>query len=309
MRRRTFRITYTSMVCFLLIVFILCMFFQATMGTEEPEKQKELSAILYHTRNNGWESLQDGIKQAEDDFSVNINYVIMREGARGEEQLNTIKREIENGADGILLAVCDYEDMLLSFIEKRFGVPVVMIESGLNEDAFPLISADNYAMGQRLGEEILKDFEGQEQPTVAVSYDGPGRDSVQLRRQGLLDALEGKAKVISMSVAMGGEKADVAAAFHKDGLLGLVEREGTVLEEAKVYGIGNTADTVAALDQGKISKLIFQNEFNVGYLGVQSLLGKISGNEEIIPEIDYYCVSRQELYMAPYEQLLFPMIE
>lgn len=309
MHKRNLRVTYTGMICMGLIAFILWMFFQMTVGSKEPEKQKEISVILYHVNSDGWESLQEGMKQAEDDFSVNINYVIMRQGADGEEQLAAINREIENGADGILLAVCDYEALFLPFIENKFPVPVIAIESGLNEEVFTLISADNYAMGQKLGEEILKDYAGQERPTVAIMYDSVKRDSVQQRRQGLLDALDKKAKVISLSVALGGESADVAVAFHKDGLLSLAERQDAALEKTEIYGIGNTPAVVAALDQGKISKLVFQNEFNVGYLGVEVLMGELNGRIAEIPEIDYFAVSREELYTPQYEQLLFPMVE
>lgn len=83
-----------------------------------------------------------------------------------------------------------------------------------------------------------------------------------------------------------------------------------MLKDVKLYGIGNTASVVAALDQGKIEKLVFQNEFNMGYLGVERLLSDINNVKYAKKgKIDYYCVTRQELYGTQYEQLLFPIVE
>lgn len=310
MSKDNLNVRYTAMICFGLIGLIIWIFFRMTMGTEEPKEPINISVVLYHTQSNGWESLQEGMKQAEDDFSVNINYVIMREGADGEEQLATIEREIEGGAQGILLAVCDYEALYAPFNERKFEVPIIAVESGMSDSTIPLISADNYAMGKSLGEEILKDFEGRNDLKIAIAKDTVKRDSVQQRRQGLEDALEGKAQIVPLSMAADSEIVDAVVALHKDMLLMLTGRADALWEKTQIYGIGNTASTVAALDQGKIRKLIFQNEFNMGYLGVETLLGEINnaGNGDI-KEIDYYCVSRQELYGTQYEQLLFPIVE
>lgn len=304
------KVIYTMTICWGLVVFIVWMLFLMTIGLEEDETRKEISVILYHTENNGWESLQEGIKQAEEDFPVNINYVILREEADGEEQLEAIEREIENGAKGILLAVCDYKALRQPLKDKMFQIPIVAVESGLNDDVFPLISADNYTMGKCLGEEILKDFNDRDELTVALLDDGTKRDSVQQRKKGLADALDGKAKLISLEEAEG-IVVDAAVGLHKDALLALTgDGEEPVLKNVEVYGIGNTASTVAALDRGNIKKLVFQNEFNIGYLGVKALLGETDSALSVTTEkIDYYCVSRRELYGTPYEQVLFPIVE
>lgn len=302
-------VIYTAIICLGLIGLIIWMFVNVMQSPKEVKERTDISVILYYTENNGWESLQEGMKQAEEDFDVNINYVILRENATGAEQVAAIDKEMKNGAEGILLAVCDYEAVSPSLMQNVFRIPIITVESGLNNEIYPLMSADNYAMGKRLGEEILKDFEGKEAPLIALLEDGKKRDSLNLRKQGLQDAIKGKARLIAVK-DIGKESVDVVVALHKDTLLKATESEAEFLEEAAVYGIGNTSSTVAALDQGKIKKLVFQNEFNVGYLGVKELL---SATETALsaetPEIDFYCVSREELYGTQYEQLLFPIVE
>lgn len=310
MKKDNSRVFYMTAIYLGLIILILFVFFRVIFAEETPKKQREISVILYSVENNGWEAFQEGLKQAEDDYSVNISLVILREGGDGAEQFEIIKKEIENGAEGIIVAVTDYEAMYNSLLEKSFSIPIVSVESGLGDGSFPLISADNYEMGKRLGEEILKDFSEEEALTVALTKETVKRDSVKQREQGLRDALQGKAKIISLGAAVNGEGAHAAVALQKDSLLALTERTDPALKDTKYYGIGNTASTVAALDQGKLEKLVFQNEFNMGYLAVKKLLEEIEGNgESEMKEIDYYCVSRQELYGTQYEHLLFPIVE
>lgn len=310
MSKDNVRVLYTAFICATLIGVILWFFFLATRDVEPEQKQREISVILYDAGNGGWQSLEEGIRQAEDDFAVNINLVTMREGADGDEQTAMIHREIENGAEGILLAVWDYQAIYDALSEKEFKVPVITVESGLKETFFPLISADNYAMGNSLGEEILKDLRGKEEPVVAIVQDGAKRDSVEQRYQGLFDALEGKAKVLSVKEGEQPAGVDAFAALHKEALLKLSEQEKSEVNRARVYGIGNTALIVEALEQGEITKLVFQNEFNMGYLGIEMLLQELEGKKQKESrEIDYFCVSREEIYGTQYEQLLFPIVE
>lgn len=301
---------YTAFVCLILIALILGTFFRVAFGKDEQERQEEISVVLYSAGTGGWESFQEGIKRAEDDLSVNVNCVILQNGAGAEEQLAAIEREIENGAEGIIVAVTDYEALHNLIQENALTIPIVAVESGFNESTVPLISADNYEMGKWLGEEILKDFSGQTDLTVALDSEPVHRDSVERREQGLRDALEGKAEIISLRVAVNGEGADAAVALHKESLLALSELSNSALKDTKRYGIGNTASIVAALDQGRIEKLVFQNEFNMGYLAVETLLGKIGSVQSKEREnIDCFCVSSENLYDTPYEQLLFPIVK
>lgn len=310
MKKDNSGVFYTACVCLGLIALILWIFFNAAFGEKVPEKQTEISVILYAAGAGGWESFLEGIKQAEDDFSVNVNVVTMQNGAGADEQFEIMKREVENGAEGLAIAVADYEKLYELMLQEAFTVPIVTVDSGLADSMFPLISADNYEMGKILGEEILKDFSGKEELTIAFAGNSPKRDSVEKRKEGLMDALEGKARIISLRVAANGEGADAAVALYKEALLELSEQTAQSLNDTKNYGIGNTSSIVTALDQGRIEKLVFQNEFNMGYLAVEKLLGDIGSiPEEEQKVIDYYCVSSKELYGTQYEQLLFPIVE
>ena len=304
---RTWRIAFFYLT---LIAICLWIFYFYSVGKEKPVRQKEISVIFYHAGNDGWESLLEGMKQAEDIFSVNINYITLREDADGEEQKKAILKEIENGAEGIILAVCEKEEINYFLKSDDCRIPVVTVESGVGDSSVPFISADNFAMGKLLGEELLRDYPMGENLIIVLADDDRERDSIEERRKGLLEALEGKARVISPKEILEGEKADAAVGLHKTALRDITEDEEGLYQSMSIYGIGNTSSIVAALDRGKINKIVFQNEFNMGYLGVKALLNEINGSSsQTINEIEFYSVTRQELYGTQHEKLLFPIVE
>lgn len=310
MNKEHSKMMHTIFVCLGLILLILGIFIYVVVVNRKPERKREISVILYDAKNDGWETFQEGIKRAEDEFFVNVNCIIGSDSITAAEQYAAMEKEIEKGTEGIILAANDYEALYKLLIDKKFDVPVITVESGFDEDTIPLISADNYEMAKMLGEEILRDFSQKEDLTVALDLDIPDRDSVRKREQGILDALDGRAEIISLQDAAAGRGADAAVALHKQALFELAERTDAALKDTKRYGIGNTSSIVAALDQGKIEKLVFQNEFNMGYLAVEMMLGEIgSVSKKEQKQIDCYCVSNEELYEVPYEHLLFPIVK
>ena len=301
---------YVAAVCFGLIVIAIVIFLRVTLGKEEGQKQREISVILYSAGTGGWESLLEGAKRAEDDFSVNINFVTLREDATTQECFASIEREVAGGAEGIVLAVPDYENLYKLWLGKKFSIPIVTVESGFDESTITHIAADDYEMGRLLAEEILEDYEKQPQLIVGLVRDEVSRESVREREKGFLETLEGKAKIMDMKDLEGYFLPDAAVALHKEALLKLAEDTTSMMAYVPKYGIGSTAAAVALLDQGRIEKLVFQNEFNMGYLAVEALLEEIDNeSHKHSQHIDYYCVDAVTLYESPYEKLLFPIVE
>ena len=301
---------YTIIICASLMLLILITFFQVAFGKEKKKEPMEISVLLYTAGPGAWETLQQGLARAEDDFSVDINYVTIREEADAGEQLATIRKEIDNGAQAIIIAVTDWKGWNEIYKDNMFSVPVVAVESGFGDHTIPYISADNYEMGRLLGEQILSDIPDKEQLVVAVDQGKWERESVIQREEGLKAALGERARYISVRAAFNGETADVAVGLEKDSLLVLAENEKQSMRQTKIYGIGSTASIVAALDYGKIEKIVFQNEFNMGYLAVEYLVRqKGKGVQSDREPIDYFCVGRKEIYDSPFEQLLFPIVE
>ncbi len=318
--KRNPEIIITALICFGLIVMVLWVYYGAVFGEKTPEKKKEISVVLYDAGDGGWESLMEGIKQAEEDFSVNIHYVTAKQGMSGEEQNELVLQEIQNGAEGILLAAVEAD--VMPHEVQNGNVPVVALESSVDAAAYSFFSADNVDMGRALGQEILTDFEGEDTLKIVVLEEYIERNSVRERAQGLYEALGDKVEIIPiqrtndkvelsmfLTNVLTRSKADVVVALNKETLQALCEVGAEAVKGKKVYGIGNTAAIVAALEKGKIEKLVFQDEFNIGYMSVKALVQQMDGIQNTAEEIDYYCVGREDVHETQFERLLFPIVE
>ena len=320
--KRNPEVVATALVCFGLIMMVLWVYYSAVFGEKIPEKKKEISVVLYDAGDSGWQSLMEGMKQAEEDFAVNIHYVTTKPGVSGEEQAKIVQQELEDGAAGILLAAVDASMMPQDIQDGNTQVPIVAVESSADAATYSVFSADNQDMGRTLGKEILDDFAGSGIIKVVVIEEYIERDSVRERADGLYEALEGYADVVPirrtndkvdlslfLSNVLARSEADAVVALNKETLQALCEAERQAVKDKAVYGIGNTASIVAALEKGKIEKLVFQDEFNIGYMSVKALVEQMEGIRNNAGEINFYCVERGEVHQTQYERLLFPIVE
>lgn len=289
------------------------------------------SVILYQHTDNEWDTLIDGIRQAEKDKDVNVNYVTMAKEDTAKDQALLVQQEIDNGTAGILLAAVDSEELLREFSTMSISVPLYFLETGAGKDAV-LFSADNYAMGCALGEQILRDMEEDgagDGAAVTVLTEYMERDSVQERYQGLKDTLEQSDREIRIQeeARSAGDyslRLFIGTLFNHSGLY-IAALDKFSAEEAaaawsvnrdvwtgapvefKIYGIGNTAQTVNDLDNGNLRCLVYQNEFNMGYQGLAAMAANrmdtwIKENTHI----KFHTVTKATLYDSENERLLFP---
>ncbi|MCI7814095.1 MAG: substrate-binding domain-containing protein [Lachnospiraceae bacterium] len=294
-------------------------------------ERKNYSVILYQNTENDWRSLLEGIKQAAYDAQVDVNYVTLPQNGTAEDAISLLKREEENGAEGILLAAVDSAALEETVEDMKTRIPIVTVETGIGtEDAD--ITADNYAMGRELGKKIVEDLKNQQKPgeesqeySVAIICEFMKRSSVVLRYQGLKDYLEAQENIQIMEWSrsagdynltlliekMINQKGDGVAvvALDKYATEALIDAsvrrgQGTNLK----YGFGSTEKIVSGLDKGNLTALMYQNEFNMGYLGLNRLMNKKTREKEYMTEtIMYKIVTRDTLYEEENQRLLFPI--
>lgn len=328
MKNKYFRFSFI----FLLVSAILALVYLVLLTPPIQVSSGHYSVILYQYTDNDWTALLEGIRQAEEDSDAVVNYVTMPSGGTPENELELIKREIENGADGLLLAPVDSETLAEEIEQLEQPLPILTLETGLgSEDAD--ISADNYQMGYLLGTRVAQDMKKTASTAVCVITEYIQRQSVQRRFQGFTDAIYKNipdATITEYTRSVGDYSLPVCIAnMYGRGYAGTyivaldkyctealidasdnpqIAREFEDIFRQRAFGIGNTQKTVSGLDAGKIRGLVYQNEFNIGYQGLQALIQQ-SQNRELIPtaEIKYYYVTRDTLYDPEHQRLLFPL--
>ncbi len=245
-----------------------------------------------------------------------------------DDAIDLLKREEENGAEGILLAAVDSNGLRITVDDLKTRIPVVTVETGVGGNTEEAdVTADNYAMGQELGKRVVEDMQARGEPpegySVAIITEFMERSSVVLRYQGLRDYLEGQEGIsimewkrsegdydlsllIAKMVRERGRYAAVVALdkYATEALIDAYNRQEDQEFSNLWYGFGSTEKIVNGLDEGKLTALMFQNEFNMGYLGLNRLLdGKAADDETIM----YKIVTGDTLYEKENQRLMFPI--
>lgn len=291
----------------------------------EPEQPTAISVIVYGNDSERWENLRRGAERAGDLLKAEINLVTISSEASADEQIKLLQREIDNGADALMIAACDSERMKTAIEDLSGEIPILFIESGIGYAGKRLcISADNYTMGHLLGETVI----GHEVPEVKVAIisDHAVRDSVAERYQGLYDALQGNVdsiviwsrkeneadirSMLFLQRELTEDAVDVVVALDTSSTEDIIDAVENLDKDVKIYGIGNSDKAVYYLDNGTLEALGYQNEFSIGYLGVQELMGAVDyQNADYSQMVEYRVVTKKNMYETDNQKMLFPFVK
>lgn len=294
-------------------------------GDKEPRKVTAISIVVYGNDSERWEKLRSGAEQSGDLQSAEINLVTMTDETTASEEIRLLQRELDGGADALMIAACDSSRLQQSAEELSGRIPVVFVESGIGEEKENIcIRADDYKMGYELGEELLR--QEPEESKVAVICEHRQRDSVERRYQGLCDALEGKVDRVTLWERRDNEKdlkamlflqrqlteeaVDAAVALDNSTTEAIVDAVENLDKNVSLYGIGNSDKAVSYLDKGFLRALCYQNEYKIGYMGVQEVMKEQTKQaKESYEPVEYKIVTKKTLYEADNQKMLFPFVK
>ena len=254
----------------------------------------KVSVILENAGDSQWSALKYGLKMAAEEEGIELAVVDVEEGLDAEAQKKVFEREIEDGADALIVQpVLDKNDQeVLKKIEKRVPVMLVGYEAEKGETRYdlPVIKEDNYEMGQALAEEMLKDFEGNiEEKKIGLLLASTDSNMLSSRECGFKDALEDKnANILELSLDSlldreenTESKVDIVIALDDSNLTAIGEYLASSQPHGELlYGIGQSTEAIYYLDKGIAECVVVPDEFNVGY---QSL-------SEVARKLDHYFI-------------------
>lgn len=273
----------------------------------------EVSVILRETDTSAWSTARRGMDQAALDLGVELRVLTLSQEDSMEEQIETLLREIEGGADGIILVPVNPQAMAETLSEVTKHTPVVTLESDMGDSgAVACISVDNQALGTALGEAALEAVPGG--GTVLLVDSAPQSTGVTQRLEAARLVLEqGGCVVHSCSTAgfaLAEERMDpdVVVAFESKALESSAQvlqwGEGTEL----LFGMGSTATIASYLERGQIAAVAAQNEFAIGYLAVEQVVSAISNSKTpAVDPLGVTIITKDTMYTEANQKLLFPV--
>jgi len=271
----------------------------------------KIAVIPKGTTHEFWKAIHAGAKKAAGELGVEVIWKGPVKEDDRESQIAVIEDFITRGVDGIVVAPLD-SSALVAPIEEAIGkgIPVVIIDSGLNSDKYvSFVATDNYK-GGKLGGEHLAKLLGGKGRVVLLRYQ-VGSASTQEREKGFLDAMKENPGITVVSDNQyGGATTETAQRAAENLLAPLKKPDGTlsidgifcpnesttvgmlrVLQDAglagkvKFVGFDSSPTLIAALEKGQIHGLVLQNPFNMGYLGVKTMVSHLK-KESVEKRID-----------------------
>ncbi|HKJ67385.1 MAG TPA: substrate-binding domain-containing protein [bacterium] len=322
----------------MLLSFLVLLGLFSCGGQHRQSGKLTLAVIPKGTTLLFWQSVHAGAIKAAREMDVNINWIgPEREDAR-QQQIGIVDNQTINQVDGIVLAPLDAM-ALRRPVEAAVGsgIPVVIIDSQLanSEEIITSFVATNNREGGRIaGRHLGKMLDGKGR--VAVLRYSEGSSSTTNREEGFLEAIgefDG-IEVVSDEQYAGATKAqaqqasenllirfqDEAGHLTVDGIF--CPNEGTtygmlmalrrqrLTGEVTFVGFDASDALVEGLRRNDIDGLVVQNPFRMGYLGVQTLVRHLRG-DEVPRRIDtgVTFITRDNLEQPEIQQLIKPDIE
>ena len=324
----------------LLIVLVVI----ATLSCNKPggpaasgKKKLTIAVIPKGTTHEFWKSIHAGSNKAASELSAQGTEVEviwkgpLREDDR-EQQIQVVEGFTTQGVDGIVLAPLDNRALVRPVEDaKRAGVPTVIIDSALeSNDIVSFVATDNRKGGMLAADRLGQLLNGKGK-VLMLRY-AEGSASTTDREEGFLGEIKQKFPGIELisSDQYAGATRDTAKRASEN----LLNRFGDEVQGIFTPNESATAGMLLALqDIGKAGKVTFvgfdssqvfidamranqlhgivvQNPFNMGYLGVRSIVDHLQA-KPVEKRIDtgVTMVTRDNLDSAEIQTLIHPPLD
>lgn len=263
-----------------------------------------------------WNVAGAGARAAAEEFDVEVDLVFPEGGAVDQKQ--KVEDLLVRGVDGIAISPVDGENMVSLINDAAEKAVVITHDSdapGSNRRCF--IGVDNYECGRACGDLLREALPNGGK--VALFVGRFEQDNAQLRRQGVIDSLLGRAPDSSRRDALdatpsgngfsivatrtdGFDKGQAKAnaedvlVVHPDlaGMVGLFAynapaclealRGKDALGEVEVVSFDEQAATLDGIEGGHLVGTVSQNPYQYGYHSIRILQGLARGDESVLPE-------------------------
>jgi len=300
-------------------------------------KKYRIAVIPKGTTHDFWKSIHAGsIKAAQELSAAGTPVEViwngpLREDDR-EQQVALVEGFISQNVNGIVLAPLDDRALVRPVEEaSRVGIPTVVIDSALqSENIVSFVATDNLKGGM-LAADRMGELLGGKGKVLMLRYQ-EGSASTQQREAGFVNELKAKYPGIELisSEQYAGPTRDTAKRASEN----LLNRFGNDIQGVFTPNESSTAGMLLALqDIDKAGKLTFvgfdtsqtfidamrnkqlhgivvQNPFNMGYLGVKTMVSQLLGQPlEKRVDTGVLMITPDNLDAAETQELLHPPLD
>lgn len=325
MKRHGIKIGFLSaglLVCAALAVFL----WNRTLSKQEPYEIVLIQKAMDDT--DFWTSVYQGGEMAAQEYNAVLTAVGPEREQDVESQNQMILDAVARKPDAIVLAPCSSDETLpyARQIEEA-GITLVLLDSTMEEETGKaVVATDNYELGYKMGS-YMKQFV-EEDTVIGIVGHVQGSSTATGREEGFRAGLGGAGDQVAEIVFC---DSDTERAYELTcGLLekypdmnmivGLNEysavgaaravKEQGLSDSIRMAGIDSSVEQIQLLEEGVYEALAIQKPFNMGYLGVETAVKLLEGEQvETYINSGSELVTKENMYTEENQKLLFPVAE
>lgn len=296
-----------------------------------------IAVIPKGTTHEFWKAIHAGAAQAAEELAAQgdtVNLIWkgpLREDDR-EQQVQVVEGFIAQKVDGIVLAPLDVRALARPVEEaKAAGVPTVIIDSGLETDAYVSYVATDNTKGGELAADRLGELLGGKGNVLVLRLQ-EGSASTTAREEGFLAQL--KAKYPGITVISSNQYAGATRETAKQAAENLLNRFGADLQgiftpnesssigmllalqdigkagKIRFVGFDATQTLLDAMKAGQLDGIAVQNPMKMGYLGVKTMLAHLR-NQPFEKKVDtgVTMVTPETMEKPEVQEIIHPPID
>lgn len=302
---------------------------QWSMSGREHQKVYQISYIYRGSNSEeSRQAIQQGIEQAGNEFKAEVTSVAVSNPTDVEEQLEKIKKESEGGADALLIEPLNDKRVADMLLKVKKSMPVVLVNSMIEGEGSGISSVhcDNGKIGMKLAKKMIENNPAKGK--VVFLKSGLEYMDVEQKYKGTLGAMKKEAiptEEITLTTNDKVTKQEIMRIFQDKTvnqvvafdskileMLGKEKKEGENVANAaniQLYGVGNTNQIIAYLEEGYFQGIGVANEYSIGYLSMQNAVMQIKGELYEERKIVNTIIDSKNVYAKENQRLLFPFVQ
>ena len=318
------------LLCVLSVVLVGCI-------ASNDKKKLTIAVIPKGTTHEFWKSIHAGSNKAAEELKAqgtDIEVIWkgpLREDDR-EQQIQVVEGFAAQGVSGIVLAPLDDRALVRPVADaRRAGVPTVIIDSGLQSDEFVSFVATDNRKGGSLAADRMGQLLGGKGKVLVLRY-AEGSASTSEREAGFIETIKQKfpeIEIVSMDQYAGatrdtakrasenllnrfGDQVQGIFTPNESSTAGMLLALEDIGKAGKVSFVGFDVSQrfIDALNSGQLHGIVVQNPFNMGYLGVKTIVDNLLGRT-VEKKIDtgVMLVTKENMVSPEIQALLHPPLD
>ncbi|MWV45399.1 substrate-binding domain-containing protein [Paenibacillus sp. HJL G12] len=322
------RATLLMTIIFIASVVYIILYFKLFIPT--PEQEHNITVILkeHNIRSDFWQTVSAGAEAAAKESGVNITINGPLQETDIDAQIRLLEEVLEQKPQAVVIAPIN-DDRVTAEMEKiqEAKIPLVIIDTPVSQNSAPaLVSNDHFTAGMQAGKVTLEQTKDSPKSVIISDFVNSGVSAE--REKGVRKALlpfsqsvygtyynsdsEERAYIIAKTIMREHNDLNAIIALNESAALGAAKaiKDANKTGLIKLISFDTSVYEIRLLEEGTLNATVVQQPFNIGYLGVQTVLDLLDGKKvKPVTYTNSIVVTKENMYSPENQKLLFPFID